>query len=82
MTPGKAGIEGMFQSLFLWNSRPDGAAPEKYPYHFTVSILVFVELAPGPCVWCYESTGCHEFQSLFLWNSRPDSGLHLDPPSG
>ena len=36
-----------FQSLFLWNSRPDGTALRAIPFSDGVSILVFVELAPG-----------------------------------
>ena len=47
MTPGKAGIEGMFQSLFLWNSRPDSLLVAVGRLRRPVSILVFVELAPG-----------------------------------
>jgi len=37
----------MFQSLFLWNSRPDGRDERHSRQHLDVSILVFVELAPG-----------------------------------
>ena len=37
----------MFQSLFLWNSRPDKDGLDLYHRGVGVSILVFVELAPG-----------------------------------
>ena len=37
----------LFQSLFLWNSRPDRMAASGLIQPFSVSILVFVELAPG-----------------------------------
>jgi len=37
-----------FQSLFLWNSRPDDPRPPDPKAGTGVSILVFVELAPGP----------------------------------
>jgi len=37
----------MFQSLFLWNSRPDSTRAARIPAFSAVSILVFVELAPG-----------------------------------
>ena len=37
----------MFQSLFLWNSRPDDDGSPGKPEPVRVSILVFVELAPG-----------------------------------
>jgi len=37
----------MFQSLFLWNSRPDFGGAENPCGEHVVSILVFVELAPG-----------------------------------
>ena len=40
-------IEAMFQSLFLWNSRPDSASASGASHADKVSILVFVELAPG-----------------------------------
>ena len=36
-----------FQSLFLWNSRPDPFSPYESFDRCRVSILVFVELAPG-----------------------------------
>ena len=36
-----------FQSLFLWNSRPDGNVGPRDGAPLHVSILVFVELAPG-----------------------------------
>ena len=36
-----------FQSLFLWNSRPDGGDARQGGDRGDVSILVFVELAPG-----------------------------------
>jgi len=36
-----------FQSLFLWNSRPDSDGSHRNPLRSVVSILVFVELAPG-----------------------------------
>ena len=64
------GIIG-FQSLFLWNSRPDGVGPEN--------------THPWPCFNpCFCGTRARtrrelgevhrrvSFQSLFLWNSRPD----------
>ena len=61
-----------FQSLFFWNSRPDGTISPPAYTGWRVSILVFLELAPG--------RGCSspvrdssQFQSLFFWNSRPDS---------
>ena len=38
----------VFQSLFLWNSRPDRAVQLDLAEEEAVSILVFVELAPGP----------------------------------
>ena len=37
----------LFQSLFLWNSRPDLVIPHHVIEGIFVSILVFVELAPG-----------------------------------
>ena len=37
----------MFQSLFFWNSRPDGRSDSGRREIGTVSILVFLELAPG-----------------------------------
>ena len=37
----------LFQSLFLWNSRPDLSLYAVGGEKFVVSILVFVELAPG-----------------------------------
>ncbi len=36
-----------FQSLFFWNSRPDLGGDEGRPGLHRVSILVFLELAPG-----------------------------------
>ena len=33
--------------MFLWNSRPDSSCPPPFLWHSSVSILVFVELAPG-----------------------------------
>jgi len=36
-----------FQSLFLWNSRPDASGHGSGSHRRYVSILVFVELAPG-----------------------------------
>ncbi len=62
----------VFQSLFLWNSRPDNRRPRKPAVRLLVSILVFVELAPGLCDRRRHAV-CLGFQSLFLWNSRPDS---------
>ena len=38
-----------------------------------VSILVFVELAPGLGIYNIGINLVTEFQSLFLWNSRPDA---------
>ena len=38
---------GEFQSLFLWNSRPDAHGRHAAGVGDRVSILVFVELAPG-----------------------------------
>ncbi len=37
-----------FQSLFFWNSRPDSARSFRSTITGSVSILVFLELAPGP----------------------------------
>ncbi len=37
-----------------------------------VSILVFLELAPGRCVLDDLLESVDLFQSLFFWNSRPD----------
>ena len=37
----------MFQSLFFWNSRPDPYRRSIIRRHKAVSILVFLELAPG-----------------------------------
>ncbi len=37
----------MFQSLFFWNSRPDGESSNPIWQSILVSILVFLELAPG-----------------------------------
>jgi len=37
----------MFQSLFFWNSRPDTAKLAGSNKFLRVSILVFLELAPG-----------------------------------
>ena len=61
-----------FQSLFLWNSRPD----RNQPAELHVAARGF-----NPC-FCgtrartreriVQKVGCHGFQSLFLWNSRPD----------
>ena len=48
----------MFQSLFFWNSRPDSSITSMKLQNKLVSILVFLELAPGPrkkqvlCRWC------------------------------
>ena len=39
-----------FQSLLFWNSRPDGTPGGGGIHPRTVSILVFLELAPGPDV--------------------------------
>ena len=62
----------MFQSLFLWNSRPDPTPPKEGRLSIVaVSILVFVELAPGRHTG-NGSIDADRFQSLFLWNSRPD----------
>ena len=44
-----------FQSLFLWNSRPDDTRQTINIHLMRVSILVFVELAPGR--WL-EGVGC------------------------
>ncbi len=88
----------MFQSLFLWNSRPDiavqaGAFAPRQCFNPCfcgtrartevtdgdlgasegVSILVFVELAPGLHDVSGTSSPAELFQSLFLWNSRPDT---------
>ncbi len=63
-----------FQSLFLWNSRPDEGGESYLHDQLVVSILVFVELAPGPCDLQLEIDIQRVFQSLFLWNSRPDGG--------
>ena len=38
---------GKFQSLFFWNSRPDSTPFRAQVWPTTVSILVFLELAPG-----------------------------------
>jgi len=68
-----------FQSLFFWNSRPDVegeifALLEYFVYVGGVSILVFLELAPGRKSLESFGVGEGEFQSLFFWNSRPDPG--------
>ena len=39
--------EDLFQSLFFWNSRPDGNGARTSRFACRVSILVFLELAPG-----------------------------------
>ena len=62
----------LFQSLFLWNSRPDLTRPDDPRRVPRVSILVFVELAPGPDRDRGLMRRNRGFQSLFLWNSRPD----------
>ena len=49
----------LFQSLFLWNSRPDFARTRCLHDPEIVSILVFVELAPGQR-WC----GGYSFKPL------------------
>ena len=45
---------------------------QRRPRRLWVSILVFVELAPGLYYKFYGPGILIEFQSLFLWNSRPD----------
>ena len=63
----------VFQSLFLWNSRPDILCHPFPSYGNSVSILVFVELAPGRLELPAAGWFASKFQSLFLWNSRPDN---------
>ena len=47
-----------------------------------VSILVFLELAPGLLEVVHVADGMDVFQSLFFWNSRPDSERRLPSRSG
>jgi len=70
----------MFQSLFLWNSRPDHCRCCRPGRDASVSILVFVELAPGLGEYADDLemlSEAVEFQSLFLWNSRPDINARI-----
>ena len=61
-----------FQSLFFWNSRPDGVDVVLVARDDLVSILVFLELAPGLEKRLLDIRQKVMFQSLFFWNSRPD----------
>ncbi len=62
-----------FQSLFFWNSRPDALGAILDIASLTlVSILVFLELAPGLNGEIFDLPQGALFQSLFFWNSRPD----------
>ena len=62
-----------FQSLFFWNSRPDRRRTPDEMLRIVVSILVFLELAPGQRATLALGAIVVEFQSLFFWNSRPDT---------
>ena len=46
-------------------------------YHRQVSILVFLELAPGLEAAVQADLYLPMFQSLFFWNSRPDMNALL-----
>ena len=66
----------VFQSLFLWNSRPDDGV--------AVSATSLASFNPCFCgtrartmMQKPSDLGYEEFQSLFLWNSRPDSAVDL-----
>ena len=68
----------LFQSLFLWNSRPDD----------TTNAKLFVAAGFNPCfcgtrartvVLVLKNELLVGFQSLFLWNSRPDSEVPKIP---
>ena len=67
--------QGEFQSLFFWNSRPDHISHSRQRGAHRVSILVFLELAPGLEFRLAVIARRPLFQSLFFWNSRPDNGL-------
>ncbi len=70
-----------FQSLFFWNSRPDVDTPPNRGRSSRVSILVFLELAPGLDLIRSNDVRVNVFQSLFFWNSRPDSRTRRPSPS-
>ena len=65
----------MFQSLFLWNSRPDAGLKEALDLMEGFQSLFLWNSRPdrnGRLRYLRRSW----FQSLFLWNSRPDG---IDP---
>ena len=74
-------MDDAFQSLFFWNSRPDGLPGAQGASEIRVSILVFLELAPGH-LHAERYVTDEPFQSLFFWNSRPDEYSHSRPSSG
>ena len=79
LAPGQIGViavelgNWMFQSLFLWNSRPDVIPLDVIIFSSLVfqSLFLWNSRPDTPAV---RLVGNHPamFQSLFLWNSRPD----------
>ncbi len=55
----------VFQSLFFWNSRPDTVVFGDYVLFLPVSILVFLELAPGRGGGCYAGIAFRSFNPCF-----------------
>jgi len=64
-------FEVMFQSLFLWNSRPDGPLLFEIGYLDVFQSLFLWNSRPDFTEEALTDQG-DQFQSLFLWNSRPD----------
>ncbi len=80
-------LEELFQSLFFWNLRPDSPQASRGKWARSVSILVFLELAPGQEGWsrnmmktvcfnpCFSGTCARTQYSLSWGQARPVSIL-------
>ena len=63
----------MFQSLFLWNSRPDGTKSSRIETSYPGFNPCFCGTRARTLSLCSFGELDLRFQSLFLWNSRPDT---------
>ncbi len=67
-----------FQSLFFWNSRPDFGPQTVVAYGRCVSILVFLELAPGLHVTDREGAILYCFNPCFSGTRARTEGRYND----